>query len=144
MELPAVELRWTRARALLGVARTASGADRTRRLREARSLAARIDRATVAAARPHAALLRASLAHLEGDRGALTAHLHAAVDGYASAEMALHREVSRHALASQLPTDRARALRASVAAWSAREGVADMDRLTAAIAPGLEGLGRAR
>lgn len=144
MELPAVELRWTRARALLGVANAASGTDRARRLREVRGLAARIARATVAAARPHAALLRASIAHLEGDRAALTAHLHTAVDGYAAAEMALHREVSRYALSWLLTEVRGRALRDSVARWIAREGVADIERLTAAIAPGLEGLGRGR
>ncbi|MFO0628151.1 MAG: AAA family ATPase [Polyangiales bacterium] len=142
MELPAVELRWTRARALLGVANAATGRARARRVRQVRHLAARIDGATVAAARPHAALVRASLAQLEGDRPALAAHLRVAVDGYAAAEMALHREVARHALAAVLPPGRAEPLRASGAAWCAREGVADITRLTAAIAPGLEELAR--
>jgi hypothetical protein len=52
--------------------------------------------------------------------------------------MAMHREVARRALGRLVGGDEGSAMTARAEDWMRREGVADADRLTAALAPGLE------
>jgi hypothetical protein len=137
MELPAVELRWTRARAALGLATTKFGKARDRLLSQATALAKDIEGATVPAAAPHAALLRAGIASLQGDTKTQEKQLRGALDGYAKANMSIHREVARSCLASRAPFAERERLLNPVRAWREREGVPDMQRLARVVAPGL-------
>jgi hypothetical protein len=136
MELPAAELRWTRARAALALACDARARERARLLNQVRRIARTIERASVPAARPHAELLRAGVAAVEG-RPATTALLRRALAGYSRAGMAIHREVVRWNLGRLLGGAEGRAHRARAEEWMESEGATDMPRLTQAVAPGL-------
>lgn len=138
MELPAVELRWTRARAALALAHQQRGQDRRRLLFQVTELTWAIERATVAAARPHAALLRAGMAAVDGAHDRVVPLLRAALKGYAAADMAMHREVARWCLGMYVGGDEGRSLRARAAVWMGQEGVPEMAPLARALAPGLQ------
>lgn len=143
MELPAMELRWTRARAALALAAQQTGRARQALLGQVRALMRSIARATTAAAGSHAALLAAGLDVVEGRRGMVTVRLRAALSGYTAANMAMHREVVRWCLAQRLDGEEARVMHAEVDAWMRREGVPAMAPLADALAPGLgEGVSR--
>ncbi|AUX33510.1 MULTISPECIES: serine/threonine-protein kinase PknK [Sorangium] len=138
MELPAMELRWTRARAALALAGQSGGSARRALLRRVRELVRAIGRATVLASRPHASLLLAGLAATEGRSGQAQAHLRSALAGYTAARMAIHREVARWAL-GRVAGGREGARHIDEAgAWMSSEGVPDMTPLARAIAPGVE------
>lgn len=144
MELPAVELRWTRARATLAMARQTTGDRRRTLLAKTKRLARAVARATIAASRPHAALLRAGVAAVEERPDHVVEALRHALEGYSTADMAIHREVVRWALGCLVGGDEGRALREGTEAWMTTEGVPDMAPLVAAMAPGLtiDGSGR--
>jgi hypothetical protein len=103
-----------------------------------RNLIRSIERATVAAAQPHAALLRAGLAVVEERPDGAIPHLYAALGQYAAADMAIHREVVRGNLGRILGGTEGRKFLAQSEEWMVREGVPEMAPLTRAVAPGLE------
>jgi hypothetical protein len=138
MELPAAELRWTRARAALALAATRSRDARQPLLAKVQKLAWTIGRATVAAAPAHAALLRAGVAAIEDRPEDLGVRLREALAGYTTADMAIHREVARWNLSRMLAGSASEDLKAQVESWMRSEGVPDMAPLTRAVAPGLE------
>ncbi|MEP7123925.1 MAG: serine/threonine-protein kinase [Byssovorax sp.] len=138
MELPAMELRWTRARAALAVANQERGKERKARLAQVKTLTRAIQRATVSAARPHAALLTAGLAATESRSDEVIPQLRIALDGYAAAGMAIHREVARWSLGRLLAGGEGRAMLTRTEDWMRLEGVPEMAPLARALAPGLE------
>ncbi|WP_437322388.1 protein kinase domain-containing protein [Sorangium sp. So ce394] len=138
MELPAMELRWTRARAALALAGQSGGPERRALLGRVKELVRAIGRATAAASRPHASLLLAGLAATEGRRGQVQAHLRAALAGYTAARMAMHREVARWALGRVAGGPEGARHIDEAGAWMSAEGVPDMAPLARAIAPGVE------
>jgi hypothetical protein len=138
MELPAMELRWTRARAALALAAQESSKTRRRRLDQVRKLAGAVERATVPAARPHAALLMAGLAATEGRTAEVIPRVRTALDGYTKAGMAIHREVARWSLGRLVGGAEGRALITTAEDWMEVEGVPEMPPLVRALAPGVE------
>lgn len=138
MELPAMELRWTRARAALALAGQTGGAERRGLLRRVKELVRSIGPARVPASRPHASLLLAGLAATEGRRAEVQVHLRAALAGYAAARMAIHREVARWALGRVLGGREGGRLIEEAGIWMSAEGIPDMARLARAIAPEVE------
>ncbi len=138
MELPATELRWTRARAALALASRRGGQERRRLLHQVESLTGKIERATIRAATSHAASLRAGIAAVEGRTDAVIPQLRKALHGYGAAGMAIHREVARWHLGRLIGGSAGQPLLAEVTAWTEREGVPEMAPLARAIAPGLE------
>lgn len=143
MELPAMELRWARARAALALAGQAARDERKKLLAQVGALRRSISRSTTAAARPHASLLAAGMAAMEGRRETATTELRSALAGYTAARMAMHREVARWALARIVGSREGHSLMADVDVWAAAEGVPDMEPLARALAPGVEKVFRA-
>ena len=138
MELPAMELRWTRARAALAVASQEIGKERKERLLQVKKLTRAIQAATVSAARPHAALLMAGLAATEGRSDEVIPQLRIALDGYSAAGMAIHREVARWSLGRLLGGREGTAMLTRTEDWMRLVGVPEMAPLARALAPGLE------
>ncbi|HEX4445966.1 MAG TPA: protein kinase [Polyangiaceae bacterium] len=138
MELPATELRWTRARAALALAAGESKGPREKLLGQVKKLTRTISAASIPAARPHAALLRAGVAAIEGRRRAVVPLLRQALEGYAAAEMAIHREVTRWNLGRLVDEAEARVHRTETESWMQTEGVSDIAYLSRAVAPALD------
>lgn len=138
MEMPAMELRWTRARAALALAGQAHGNERRALAGRVRELIRSIERATVVASRPHGLLLRAGLDAIEGRRQRVPGKLRDALSGYGVAKMAMHREVSRWALGRVLAGAEGRRMIGEAERWMQEEGVPEMAPLARAIAPGVE------
>ncbi|MFO0758851.1 MAG: AAA family ATPase [Byssovorax sp.] len=137
MELPAMELRWTRARAALALAGKTAGKERKRLLHQVEGLIRGIERSTTAAAAPHGALLRAGVSATEGRTGEIVPALRRALAGYDEAKMALHREVTHYCLGHLDSGQEAENHLAAALAWAKAEGVPDLTRLSCAIAPGI-------
>jgi hypothetical protein len=138
MELPAMELRWTRARAMLAAARTERAATRRTLLGRVRALTRAIERSTATASRPHAALLRAGLAVATERPDEVIPLLRTALAGYTAADMAIHREAVRWSMGRRIGGDEGTALLGEVDRWMRAEGVPEMRPLVSAVAPGLE------
>ncbi|MEZ4298151.1 MAG: serine/threonine-protein kinase [Polyangiaceae bacterium] len=138
MELPAMELRWTRARAALALSGETRGGERRELLSRAGKLLKAVGAATVPAAPAHAALLRAGIAGLDGRRGAVARDLRAALSAYTAARMAMHREVARWALGRVVGGVEGRRLLDEAFSWMQAEGVPRMEPLAKALAPGVE------
>jgi hypothetical protein len=138
MELPAMELRWTRARAALALAFEERGRSRRRRLARVKALIRAIRSASCPAAGPHAALLRAGLAVAEDRIDDAIPPLRLAVDGYSAAAMRMHAEVTRWALGSLVGGAEGSALVTAAEDWMKTEHVPAMRPLVRALAPGLD------
>jgi hypothetical protein len=95
-----------------------------------------IEREDMEWARPHARMLRASLAHLDGDaRGALS-HLEAAETGFAAADMQLLAQIARRRRGLLMNDDGGAALRSTADAWLTARGIQSPAKLTALYSPG--------
>jgi hypothetical protein len=90
-----------RARAALAVAARASGGARASRLALARRDLRILERQRIAWAAPGIALLRAGLAHVEGDRARSTDELEGALAAAIRCEMSLHAAAARAALGDE-------------------------------------------
>lgn len=97
---------------------------------DAKRHARRVDRERAAWASPLAALLRASVAHLELDSDRAVRELERARSGFGEVGMSLHEAVALHALDAY-----GRGEPLTQGAWSARERPADPDGLVALLAP---------
>ncbi|MEM7467198.1 MAG: serine/threonine-protein kinase, partial [Pseudomonadota bacterium] len=136
MELPATELRWTRARAIIGVASVTPLNERRSMIGQVRKLIRVIRRATIPAGRPHAALLKAGLCGLENDQLAAVVALREAMTGYRIAEMQIHHHVAKWILSRLLKGEEQELLTADSQKWQRDNEVPDMFSLAQAIAPG--------
>jgi tRNA A-37 threonylcarbamoyl transferase component Bud32/tetratricopeptide (TPR) repeat protein/type II secretory pathway predicted ATPase ExeA len=123
-----------RARTAIVLA-TRSGADRAHR-KAAEGYVRAIEREDMEWARPHARMLRASLAHLDGDaRGALS-HLEAAEAEFAAADMQLLAQIARRRRGLLMNGDGGAALRTTADAWLTARGIQSPAKLTALYSPG--------
>ena len=138
MELPAMELRWARARAALALAFEERGRQRQRRLARVKALIRAVRSASCPAARPHAALLRAGLAVIDDRVDGAISPLRLALGGYSAAAMRMHAEVTRWVLGSLVGGAEGSALVAAAQDWMKTERVPAMRPLVRALAPGLD------
>lgn len=140
MQLPAMELRWTRARACLGAALEAEGREREQLLGRVRRLTWWIRAfGTSTAGGAHAALLRAGVAAVRGHERELLHELRTALVAYEKAHMAVQREVARWCLGRLVGgREGAEMLRRVEEDWRQPEGVGPMEPLVSAIAPGVD------
>jgi hypothetical protein len=118
----------------------AHGWDRGRLLTDLRSQIEHIEREQSCVAPSLASLLSAGLANLEGRREAAQIQLDAAVRGFNSVDMALHRECARYALGELIGGGEGGQLQDRAAAWMTQATVVVPRRMAAAQAPGF-GLG---
>ncbi len=129
-----------RARCALGALASgglASG-DRAARLALAAACAKRIEKERMPWADPLAGLLRAALAHEEGDRRATERLLRDAMIGLDREQMALYAAAARHRIAELVPEARTRLLAEESARYFAAEKIRDPARMAAMLAPGLD------
>lgn len=138
MELPAMELRWARARSALALSFDENGRSRRRRLAQVQASIRAIRRASCPAAKPHAALLRAGVAVVEDRVDDALAPLRLALDGYTAAAMRMHTEVTRWTLGNLVGGIEGGALVAAAEDWMKTERVPAMRPLVRALAPGLD------
>jgi tetratricopeptide (TPR) repeat protein len=129
-----LSLHHLRGRAALAAARKSPRNEAL--LIEAASAAARIEREHATWGDPLAALLRAGVASLRGDRrGALTA-LDGAMRGFHAADLALFDAAARRRLGELLGGDEGAALVRKATTWMEAQGVVNPERITELLAPG--------
>jgi hypothetical protein len=133
-----------RARSAIAAAEE-GGADRAILLRDAATMARRVEREGVAWAAPWAKLLRAGIAATRGamrrqadERAA--ALLREAISGFDAASMALYAAAARRCLGGLLRGDEGRQLSDGADAWMRTEMIKDPARMTAMLAPGFSRL----
>ena len=135
MELPALELRWARARACLAVAAVSPPKKAKKLVARVRKLQRLIRKATVAAAAPHASMVDAGLAALGHDHLALNACLRSALHGYTKAGMAVHREVARWLLLEHVSGEEHALMKSQSERWQQENRIPNMRPLADALAP---------
>ncbi|MCU1276745.1 MAG: ATPase/protein kinase family protein, partial [bacterium] len=107
---------------------------------EARRAADKLDKERAAWCKPHAAVIRAALAHLDGDDAAAIALLQRAADGYDEAEMRMHAAAVRGRRGALVGGEAGRADREAADAWMRAQAVANPDKLMRVLAPGFRGV----
>jgi hypothetical protein len=127
------ELLFLRARAALAAGSGKGG------LARAAADARRIERHGMAWSRPLARLIRAAVAHRRRDDDGAAAHLAAASQGFAAADMRFHAAVAERCLGALLGGDEGRNRIAAAGVVMAAEGVRRPERMTAMLAPCLPG-----
>lgn len=135
MELPALELRWARARACLAVAAVSPPKKARKLIARTRKIQRLIRKATVAAAAPHADLIDAGLAALRQDQVALSAFLRSALHGYTRAGMVVHSEVARWLLLEHTADEEFTLMKAQSEHWQKENRIPEMQPLVDTLAP---------
>jgi tetratricopeptide (TPR) repeat protein len=131
-----------RGRLLLAAA--ARGHEPAQRRAEVRRIARQLDREAAGYATVYAVLLRAGLAHIEGQREATVDWLRQAVSAAAEHDMALHLAAARDRLGLLVGGDEGAALRAEAARFVAEQQIAEPERMFEIVAPGLDASGAGR
>jgi hypothetical protein len=139
VQIVRVESFHVRARAAIALA-ARGGIYAERHLRDAARDASRMENERMAYATPLAALVRAGIAAVRGDRGEAAARLRAAIAGFDAIEMRLYGAVARMRL-GWLTSDTAAI--ASSEAWMREEGIASPERFAEMLAPGFPAVRRA-
>jgi hypothetical protein len=134
MQLIRVEAWYLRARAALLMA--ATGTDTPRFLTVARRSTWRIAREKMAWSEPIAALLTASIAHVDGQPHSAIEHLAAAIQGFEQAEMKLYAAVARRCLGQLTGGSLADQYRRLADEWMAGQGIVNPPGMTRLLAPG--------
>ena len=129
-----VEVANFRARCALAMA--AAGEDPASMRARAASEADRILRENMKWATPFASLIRATVAHQEGDRHAAVKGLVAAVDGFDAADMQLYAAICRRRLGFLVEGDQGRVFRADAGHWMAAQEIVNPAAMSRLIAPG--------
>ncbi len=124
-------------RARLALA-SASGKGRERRLRIAETSARIIAKEQMAWSDPLAALIRAALAHQQGDAETSIALTRAALAGLEQADMALYAAAARRRLGELLGGDEGREMIARADEWLSRQQVKNPSAVTRLMAPGFD------
>jgi hypothetical protein len=129
-----IELANYRARCAL--ARMAAGEERDRMRRSALRDIRRLERERVPWACAFAQLLRATVAHLDGDPDGAVAGLSHAVDAFSVADMQLYAAVSRRRLGLLVGGTSGEALRLEANHWMSAQEIRNPDAMARLIAPG--------
>ncbi len=116
----------------------AAGGRRQQRLRAADRDARRLVAERAAYAVPMAQQIRATRAHLEGDRGAAELGLRRAADGFAAADMHLAAAANRWRWGELAGGDAGRARVAAAETWMRDQGIQRPERMVATLVPGFE------
>ncbi len=132
----AIEANFLHARAALAAAHASSSrSGKPAHLATARQCATRLEREQVAWSQALATLVRAGIAHADGDVVAAVPGYAAAEAQLAAAQMALHERSARMARAELIGGGEGAALAAAVAAWMREQTVADPAALSRVFAP---------
>jgi hypothetical protein len=134
-----VEWLHLRARSEVAVAASVDPPSRERLLSEAEAQARRIDRERVHWADALAALARAGIASIRGDRVEAARRLGFAASAFALQDMALYAAVSRRRLGSILGDEKGKALADSADAWMRNQGIRNPAGFADMLAPGMFG-----
>jgi len=132
-----VESLYLRARCALGLA---AGTRASRFLSVARDGARRIARERMPWSDPIGLLLRAGIAHLEGNSPLSLSHLHDAADRFARADMKLYVAVARRRIGELQDDEHGRALAREADAWMAGQNIRNPAAMTHMLAPGFPGV----
>jgi hypothetical protein len=127
-----------RARAAVAAAHDGEAAA----LHDAERDAARLAREDAAWAVPLAALVRAGVAAVRGQVEPTRRTLDEALAGLERCEMGLYAAAARLQLGDLVGGDEGRALTVAAGAWMDSQGIADKERMTAALVPGFDPQGR--
>jgi serine/threonine protein kinase len=127
-----------RGRAAVAAAASASGSERARRLRDARESARLLEAEGASWSQPLAQLIRAGVAHLEGDDARAVALLAAAAAAFAELEMAMHAAIAQGRRGCLVGGDEGRTLLATLGRWCSAQHVRDPRRFADVIAPGYD------
>lgn len=124
-----------KARAALA---SAAKGDNGNRIHLADKLANRISAEQVAWGNPFAALIRAAVAHQDGDRSKAIALLKQAVETFDLADIDLYEAVSRHRLGQLLGDERGQRHIDEAEAWMRSRKVINAEAMTRMMAPGFD------
>jgi serine/threonine protein kinase len=127
-----------RGRAAVAAAAKASGSERARRLRDARASARRVEAEGTSWGRPLAQLVRAGVAHVEGDAERAVALLAEAAAAFADVEMAMHAAIARGRQGRLVGGVAGLALLGELETWCTAQHVRDPRRFAEVIAPGYD------
>ncbi|MBA3572441.1 MAG: hypothetical protein H0W34_10815, partial [Pyrinomonadaceae bacterium] len=131
-----IEAMHLQARAALATA--ASGNDNKRRLRVADNMAQRIAREKIAWALPFASLVRAGIAHQEGESSKAVNLLSEAVENFERADIDLYAAATRRRLGEILGSERGRQLIAEADSWMRKQEIKNPAAMTGMLAPGFD------
>ena len=137
VQLTRLEATHLRARAALALARASRG-QRRARCREVEADARRILSARMPWSSPLVALLRAGVAATQGDASLADAHLDEAARGLDAADMALYAAAARWQRGRLLGGDAGRAIVTAAEAWMGHQGIVNLPRMAAMLAPGFD------
>ncbi len=129
-----IETAFMRARCALALA--AAGHDARRMRGIAAGNASRLERENMPWSTALALLMRATLAHLDGDGGKAVDRLTRAVDAFAQEDMQLYAAVARRRLAGLVGADRGASLRREADEWMASQEIRNPAAMTRLLAPG--------
>ncbi|CAN5744264.1 hypothetical protein BH18ACI4_BH18ACI4_10440 [soil metagenome] len=131
-----IEAMHLRARAALA---TASGSnDKKHRLKVAEDMAQRIAREKIAWAIPFASLVRAGIAHRQGESSNAVKHLSEAGENFDLADIDLYAAATRRRLGEILESERGRQLIAEADAWMREQEIKNPAAMTRMLAPGFD------
>ena len=129
-----IETAFMRARCALALA--AAGHDAPRMRGVAAQNITRLERENMPWSSAIALLMRAALAHLDGDSRAAADRLTNAVEAFSQADMQLYAAVARRRLAGLLGADRGRSLQREADDWMASQEIRNPAAMTRLLAPG--------
>jgi eukaryotic-like serine/threonine-protein kinase len=115
---------------------SAVGGNRSARLKIAARMADKIASENMSYASPFANLIRAGIAHQQGDDDAAVTLLEKASNEFAAADMTLYAIVTSRRLGEMMGGDRGRELRAEAAEWMARQMIKNPEKVMNLMAPG--------
>ena len=127
-----------RARCLVAAAAHVHPSEKGALLRRAARDAARIEHEKMTWSDPLSALIRASIAHLQGDADGAIANLSLASEQLRKTEMALYAAVARRRYGEALGGDEGQALIDAANAWMSAQEIKSTARMTAVLTPGFK------
>ncbi|MGH9906486.1 MAG: serine/threonine-protein kinase PknK, partial [Pyrinomonadaceae bacterium] len=131
-----IEAMHLQARAALATA--AGSNDKKHRLKVAGTMAKRIAKEKIAWAQPFASLVRAGIAHQEGESSKAVNFLSEAVENFDLADIDLYAAATRHRLGELLGNERGRQLIAEAENWMLRQEIKDPAAMIRMLTPGFD------
>ncbi|MCM3869768.1 MAG: AAA family ATPase, partial [Pyrinomonadaceae bacterium] len=124
------------ARAALASAATSN--ERKHRLKVSENMARRIAKEKIAWAQPFASLVRAAIAHQEGESSKAANLLSEAVENFDLADIDLYAAATRHRLGEVVGNERGRQLIAEADTWMRKQEIKDPGAMIRMLAPGFD------